>query len=1230
MAAHPPSNPAPSNDGSGIFRRSARKVPPLPLPPEQDELTTLRSNDAEVDDSMESLTLQETPPPSSSSVGDIPSDLLFPEISAPNSGLFNKDGLNIPAATAWHDIEPGEPSALASDSANGETELLESVDLVDPESAELLDDAPIPEVTVPSLAPSKADFDSAALFGLDADGDGPAKSSIFVQGGQPISGGSGWLDLEADLKSPEPIEDSGTLRPDLLNIDDGQPATQRFDSASQLFADLAGETPASSTIWEEEATGRIPAKDVSAAFAEASAGSSPDFELPGGDNPESSNLFGPQAQSGTMTSEPDDDVFSVGGFGVEESGPASSIFKGDGSGEHAALDFDNLQLSNGSNDPGMADLFEAAPHDGSSIFDSEASAEFRKLKAIDDAEKAATTGGSSRPDFDVTKGGSSGSVSPYNSGLIDFGHASFGDMSNPELSRAGTHNDMDLNTEADVLSNRDEAKLNESIFDGQPALGAMMSAELTRAERDHLEQEEKAERAKEAKKSTAVTSKGATQRKPSSGSKTTPKAKPSGLKSYGDDVVDAEDQPKEKFSAGLGKFVGGTAFGVLAAGVTFAGLYLGGVVPNQRATDQVKGTPNTVKPEVPAPANTVASTDPAEVIKNLEQVPDANKTAKINAMLGQARIEQLLGTIAVGNKPDAAEVTKAATDLTAAMKQGSDANAPLEDQQSGVRAALHLGLMKETTGDFTGALGVYADAATKFPAAKRVFDTAVTRVKLMTKKDNRTSQLTPKDVENLLNAAVMTSVLIQAKADDKVADDEEAGFLYWDAANAATAGKFSEASKLIDKAKAAHDKRRLKLVGKNANPLSDPQEQIFLRSCDDLKELYTLKASLYAAPATADIAKKDGSAKALDAALSSGKKIETLQTELKTAITKATEGEAKAKEYATKLESSEKQLKDAKEESLKVAKDGMEKLELVMKDYTASKKTLEEKTTALADTEKNLTKAKADAKTAATAIDTAWAELVKNKVVDDKTDRAKLPDIIKNLALTSTSGDAMKAAETIKGLQAKLDDSKLAVAKLETAKKEQETKLAETIKASDAKLVEADKKLETLKTSIAAEIKTAVAKAESGSKDKIDALAKQVADLEKSFALEKNALEMKFASQLREARTGAAPVITVAETAMLGVAGKHLADGIASFQSGKYALAEQQLNESIKSNPSDARAWYFLGLAQYQQGKTDDAKKAFRTGADYESRNKPNARVVGDALERVQFSLRTVLAEYRN
>ena len=1228
MAAHPPSNPAPSNDGSGIFRRSARKVPAQPLPPEQDELTTLRSSDAEPDESMESLTLQETPPPSASSVG----DLLFPEISAPNSGVFHKDGLNIPAATAWHDIDPAEARPLGSDSATGDTEMLESVDLVE---ADLPDHAVLPEIESSMRSPLKADFDSAALFGLDEnDADGPAKSSIFIQGGQPMSGaGSGWLDLEADLKAP-PIDESGYLRPDQVQVKDGnEPVTQRFDSASQLFAELAEETPASSTIWEEQATGRIAPIDVSRAFAEASEeDDAPSFELPGTEDVENSNLFGSQSHSGTIYGLDDEgeDLFQTNGLGYEDSGPASSIFKTDGSGEHSSLSFDNLQLPGGADDPAMADLFEAQQHDGSSIFDSEASAEFRRLKEVDDAVAAASSG-SFNPDFEIPKGSG---VSPYNSGLIDFGSASFGDDSNPDISRAGTHADMELPTSDEVFPSRHgDDNLQDSIFDGQPALGAMMSAELTKAEREHMALEEKVERAKAQKKSTAVTSKGATQRTPSA-KVPTPKARPSALKSYSEDVAD--DEPKEKLSGGLGKFVGGTAFGVLAAGVAFAGLYLGGVVPNERH----RSAPafNYVKPETPAAAKTVASADPGETIKSLELTPEADKNAKINATLGQARIQQQLAVMASGSKPDAAELAKAETDLTAAVKQGSVANAPLEDQQSGVRAALHLGLIKETAGDMAGALGVYSDAATKFPSAKRVFDTATTRVKLMAKPDaNRSGQLTPKEIENLLNAAVMTSVLL-AKAEDKpAADDEEAGFLYWDAANAATSGKFDEAGKLIDKAKAAHDKRRLKLVGRNANPLSDPQEQIFLRSCDDLKELYTLKASLYAAPGTADIAKKNGSAKALDAALATGKKVEVLQMELKTATAnttaadrKLTDSEAKAKEIATKLESGEKLLKDAQEETLKVAKDGKQKLDDVMKDYLANKKTLDEKTTALADTETLLTKAKADAKTAARAVDQAWAELVAGKIVDEKADRAKLPAIIKDLALTSTSGDAKKAAETMKALQVKLDDSKLTVTKLEAAKVEQSTMLANSIKNSDSKLAEANKKFDDLKASIGEQIKTAMAKAETGNKEKIDALAKQVTDLEKSFALEKTALETKFAAQLREARSGATPIITVAETVTLTLAGKQLADGITSFHAGNFATAEQHLNDSIKANPADARAWYFLGLAQYQQGRVEDAKKAFRTGADFESRNKPNARAVGDALERVQFSLRGVLAEYRN
>ncbi len=72
----------------------------------------------------------------------------------------------------------------------------------------------------------------------------------------------------------------------------------------------------------------------------------------------------------------------------------------------------------------------------------------------------------------------------------------------------------------------------------------------------------------------------------------------------------------------------------------------------------------------------------------------------------------------------------------------------------------------------------------------------------------------------------------------------EAGFAFWKALVAAKAGQYDEAIKQLDAARALHDQRRYLLPKKQQNPLSDPREEIFLKSCDLLKTHFQLQAGL--------------------------------------------------------------------------------------------------------------------------------------------------------------------------------------------------------------------------------------------------------------------------------------------------------------------------------------------------------------------------------------------------
>ncbi len=71
-------------------------------------------------------------------------------------------------------------------------------------------------------------------------------------------------------------------------------------------------------------------------------------------------------------------------------------------------------------------------------------------------------------------------------------------------------------------------------------------------------------------------------------------------------------------------------------------------------------------------------------------------------------------------------------------------------------------------------------------------------------------------------------------------EPEEAGFDFWEAARLAKQQKYDEAIKLLDKAKEQHKQRRIIRLRKQQNPDSDPNEEIFLRTCDELKIAWTL------------------------------------------------------------------------------------------------------------------------------------------------------------------------------------------------------------------------------------------------------------------------------------------------------------------------------------------------------------------------------------------------------
>src|SRR5262249_24972320 len=67
---------------------------------------------------------------------------------------------------------------------------------------------------------------------------------------------------------------------------------------------------------------------------------------------------------------------------------------------------------------------------------------------------------------------------------------------------------------------------------------------------------------------------------------------------------------------------------------------------------------------------------------------------------------------------------------------------------------------------------------------------------------------------------------------------DEAGAEFWKAAKAARTGDFKAAIEALDKAKTLHNQRRFARLKQAQNPESDPLEEIFLRTCDEIKEYW--------------------------------------------------------------------------------------------------------------------------------------------------------------------------------------------------------------------------------------------------------------------------------------------------------------------------------------------------------------------------------------------------------
>jgi TolA-binding protein len=345
------------------------------------------------------------------------------------------------------------------------------------------------------------------------------------------------------------------------------------------------------------------------------------------------------------------------------------------------------------------------------------------------------------------------------------------------------------------------------------------------------------------------------------------------------------------------------------------------------------------------------------------------------------------------------------------LRQQKRQHAPLSERDAPVVAArkelvgskspegsLWLGLINEAFGQFDAAREAYDLGHDSYPNRARLFAAARSRVDALTGGKKVAANFDPQ-----LGLA-LSLVMMEAPAEAGGVVDE-AGYDFWDAVTLARKGDFSAGRAALLKARAAHEQRRDLVVHRGANPDSDPRDDIFLHSCDQMLAWWDLQAKLQ----TAGFASQSPS-QTFDALLGSQKKFDDAMKSL-TATLRVDKADDIAGAIATLIDERKQAVERFKraDEALITARADLGKKndELTEARKTATtelKKALAQE----AEARKALEEVAAAKRHADDSFRSVHARLVKAKLVGEKADAA---DLVKALDTVLSTDINAKDAE---------------------------------------------------------------------------------------------------------------------------------------------------------------------------------------------------------------------------
>jgi tetratricopeptide (TPR) repeat protein len=676
------------------------------------------------------------------------------------------------------------------------------------------------------------------------------------------------------------------------------------------------------------------------------------------------------------------------------------------------------------------------------------------------------------------------------------------------------------------------------------------------------------------------------------------------------------------------RWIGGGLIGVGVGVAACVALWFAGIEPpaSWRGASSTANPPLTpsnppgvpTNPVVPPPAAPMARDDfralqeRGDFVKlREEQIPDGKDAEHADRLAARGEAEWLLFVQnwrkTKANQPidgNDEVVQKALNDLNRAKTP---------------QAQFWLGQIKEGTGDLAGARQVYTESLAQFkdnPQAQRLFQTALDRLDVLGEAPvtappaEKTGALQrPGRGENEPIALLLVALQGREGAAGAAADTE-AGSHFWRAAKLAKEQNYDQALAELKQARDAHDRRRFERLRKSQNPTSDPNEEIFLRACDELRAYWQIRQSL-SKGGYLDLAKQPDPVKAIDKLVADAKAPKSSDGGMQLVIDRL----KKDKDVA----SAEPDLKDAGK-GIDLLLEAKKKKEAQLQAVQASLQDAKYISDQQTDVAKGLQQLLKEKKEAGDTVAATTKVLESAKYVGpDQPSIAKgleklVADKVAAEDAAKTAAPQLKSAnETLAAVAAKLAGAKLVAT---------DARGADLVKGVEKALQTSDGSMTASLVGILGDFTRAGA----------DAGARLASVADRAIRTIRESLANVSSVTAPETSIPAMPVrfedLTVPNPLR---AERQYAKGLNHYWAGRYSAAERALAEAVRlAGPSgrDARYFYFLGLARLAQGRGGEAITDFRQAGELERLNRPGRATVALTLERVQGEPRRFLERY--